>query len=56
MPWYLGSNNKCLVGVVPKKVKRKLLLLIGLKSFHKHLLRDYFNSVSSIINAFENNV
>ena len=42
MPRYLGSNYKCLVGVVPKKVKRKLLPLTCLKSFHKHLLRDYF--------------
>ena len=42
MPQYLGSNYKCLVGVVPKKVKRKLLPPTCLESFHKHLLRDYF--------------
>ena len=42
MPRYLGSNYKCLVGVVPKKVLKKLLPLTCLMSFHKHLLRDYF--------------
>ena len=33
MPRYLGSNYTCLVGVVPKKVKRKLLPLTCLESF-----------------------
>ena len=33
MPRYLGSNYTCLVGVVPKNVKRKLLPLTCLKSF-----------------------
>ena len=32
MPRYLGSNNKCLVGVVQKKVTRKVLPLTCLKS------------------------
>ena len=33
MPRYVGSNYTCLVGVVPKKVKRKLLPLTCLKRF-----------------------
>ena len=33
MPQYVGLNYTCLVGVVSKKIKRKLLPLTCLKSF-----------------------
>ena len=42
MPRYLETNYKCLVLVVSKKVKRKLFTNY---SFHKHLLRDHFNTL-----------
>ena len=53
VPRYLGSNYTCLVGVVPKKVKRKLLPLTCLKSFTNIYWGIIFNTVSSIIKAFD---